>query len=174
MDFILRPWNIDDAENLIKYGSNPNITCFMSDGFSNLFTLEKARAFIGFANSCNDKLYRTIDISGEASGGIGVMLQTDIYQKNAELGYWLAEPYWGNGIISRAIPIIAEMAFKQFDINCIYAKPFESNIVSHHVLEKAGFILEGRFSKKVYKNEAFDDERVYTLFRTNPSIPEEK
>lgn len=165
MDFILRPWCFDDVDSLIKYGSNPHITQFMSDGFSNLFTPEKAKAFIGFANSGTDKLYRTIEIKGEASGGIGVMLQTDIYRKNAELGYWLAEPYWGNGIISRAISMIVEEAFQTFDINRVYATPFATNTASQRVLEKAGFTIEARHPKKVFKNGEYLDELVYVIIR---------
>ncbi len=165
MDFILRPWCFDDVDCLIKYGSNPNITRFMSEGFSNLFTEEKAKAFIEFANSGNNKLYRTIAINGEASGGIGVMLQPDIYCKNAELGYWLAEPYWGNNIISRAIPMMVEMAFQTYDINRVYAVPFATNAASQRVLEKADFKLEARHEKKVFKNGAFLDELVYVIIR---------
>jgi len=163
MDFILRPWCFGDVDSLIKYGSNPHITQFMSDGFSNLFTPEKANAFIGFANSGNDKLYRAIEVNGEAVGGIGVMIQTDIYRKNAELGYWLAEPYWGKGIISRAISMIVDEAFRTFDINRIYAVPFSTNIASQRVLEKAGFKLEARHEKKVFKNGEFLDELVYAI-----------
>jgi len=166
MDFNLRPWNKRDVESLIKYGNNPHITRFMSDGFSTLFTVEKATAFIELANSGNDKLYRTIEINGEASGGIGVMIQTDIYRKNAELGYWLAEPYWGNGIISRAIPLIVEKAFQTFDINRVYATPFATNNASQKVLEKAGFKLEACHEKKVFRDGEYIDELVYVLLRS--------
>ncbi|HNW52577.1 MAG TPA: GNAT family protein [Prolixibacteraceae bacterium] len=165
MDFKLRPWNINDVGNLIKYGNNPNITRFMSDGFSTLFTVEKATAFIEFANSGHDKLYRTIEINGEASGGIGVMIQNDIYRKNAELGYWLAEPFWGNGIVSRAIPLIVEEAFQTFDINRIYATPFSTNKASQKVLERTGFKLEACHEKKVFRGGEYIDELVYVLLR---------
>lgn len=164
-NFTLRPWNTDDVDNLIKYGSNPNITRFMSDGFSNLFTPERAKAFIEFANTGNNRLYRTIDIDGEASGGIGVMLQPDIYCKNAELGYWLAEPFWGQGIITSAIKLIVVEAFQTFDINRIFAVPYSNNPASHRVLEKAGFKLDARHEKKVFKNGEYLDELVYVIFR---------
>lgn len=165
MDFKLRPWQIEDVDNLIKYGNNPHITRFMSDGFSNIFTEERAKAFIDFANSGNNKLYRTIEINDEASGGIGVMIQPDIYCKNAELGYWLAEPYWGNGIISCAIAMIVDEAFQSFDINRVYAVPFATNAASQRVLEKAGFKLEARHEKKVFKNGEYLDELVYVILR---------
>jgi ribosomal-protein-alanine N-acetyltransferase len=116
MEFHLRPWETNDVESMVKYASNPHIFQFMSDGFPNPFTVEKAKTFIEFANSGTNKLYRAIVVNGQAVGGIGISQQSDIKRKNAELGYWLGEPFWGNGIISRAIPQIVEMAFSTFDI----------------------------------------------------------
>lgn len=70
MKFYLRPWETSDLESLVKYAGNPQITRFMSDGFANLSTPEGATKFIEFANSGSDKLYRAIEINGEAVGGI--------------------------------------------------------------------------------------------------------
>ena len=102
-----------------------------------------------------------IDINGEACGGIGIHPQEDVQRKNAELGYWLAEPFWGNGIISKAIPQIVEYGFKNFDITRIYARPYGTNNASQRVLEKAGFTLEGKFEKTLFKNGEFLDEWIY-------------
>jgi RimJ/RimL family protein N-acetyltransferase len=163
MNFNLRPWTINDTESLIKYAGNQQITRFMSDGFSSISTPEGAARFISFANSGSDKLYRAIDTDGEAVGGIGISVQTDIHRKNAELGYWLAEPFWGNGIISRAIPMIVDEAFRTFDINRVFARPFSNNQASHRVLLKAGFQLEAVLEKTVFRNEAYLDEHIYAM-----------
>ncbi len=69
-----------------------------------------------------------IEILGEASGGIGLHLQNDIQIKNAELGYWLAEPYWGKGIITQAIMQIINYGFDTFEIDRIFARPFGPNL----------------------------------------------
>lgn len=134
MNFRLRSWAIADAENLLRYAGNPQITRFMSDGFAGISTPEGAVRFIDFANSGFDKIYRAIEVDGKVVGGIGVLVQTDIHRKNAELGYWLAEPFWGKGIVSRAIPMIVDEAFETLDINRIFAKPFHTNTASHRVL----------------------------------------
>ncbi|WP_394802161.1 GNAT family N-acetyltransferase [Pontibacter ruber] len=63
---------------------------------------------MAIANQSTPPHILAIEVNGEAAGGIGLHPQPDIYRKNAELGYWLAEPYWGNGIISRAIPQMVE------------------------------------------------------------------
>lgn len=161
MDFKLRPWTINDLGSLFKNANNINITKFMSDGFPD--TIEKWKLFIEFATKNKTILYLAIDIKGQAVGGIGVSLKQDIMRKNAELGYWLSEDYWGQGIITKAIREIVKLAFETFDINRIYATPFETNFASHRALEKSGFILEARFKKIVYKNGEFLDELVYAV-----------
>lgn len=74
-------------------------------------------------------------------------------RKNAELGYWLSEPYWNKGIVSKVIMKIVTKAFQKFDIIRIFAAPFGTNTASHHVLKKVGFklepVLKERFIKMV-------------------------
>lgn len=91
--------------------------------------------------------------------------QKDVYRKNAELGYWLAEPYWGKGIITKAIIQMVDYAFKNFDMYRIYARPFGYNIASQKALEKAGFTLEAKLEKAFFKNEQFVDELIYVMRR---------
>lgn len=152
-----------DAEALLKYAGNPAITQFMSDGFFNISTPEGAAKFIAFANSGEDKIYRAIELNGEVIGGIGVSVQTDIHRKNAELGYWLAEPFWGKGIAPRAIDMIVSEAFERLNITRIFALPFHTNFASHRVLEKAGFRLEAVFEKAIFKNGEYLDEHLYSI-----------
>ncbi|AGY53033.1 putative N-acetyltransferase YoaA [Bacteroidales bacterium CF] len=106
-----------------------------------------------------------IEIEGEAAGSIGIFPQTDIHEKSAEIGYWLSEKYWRNGIMSSAVRDIVKYGFDTFDIVRIYAKPFSSNERSQRVLEKAGFALEARLKKALYKNGEFMDELIYVRFK---------
>ena len=80
-----------------------------------------------------------------------------------ELGYWLAEPFWGNGIITEAIQQIVKYGFETFDITRIFARPYGYNIASQKALEKAGFTLEARFVDTFFKNGKFEDEWVYAV-----------
>lgn len=163
MNFQLKPWSIDDLESLVRYANNWNIARFMTDGFPFPYTEENGKAFIAMATSHTPSQIFAIVVNGEAVGGIGIHPQTDIYRKNAELGYWLAEPFWGNKIITKAISEIVAYAFATFEIERVFAKPFGSNIASQRVLEKAGFILEGRFEKTIIKNGEYEDELVYAI-----------
>lgn len=138
----------------------------MTDGFPHPYTKTDGLRFIAFANQDDPVHIFAIDLDGEAVGGIGIHPQTDIHQKNAELGYWLGEPYWGRGIISSAIPLMIEFAFTTYPhINRIFARPFGRNIASQKVLEKNGFIREAVFEKTILKNGALEDEMIYAIRR---------
>lgn len=165
MEIKLRPWNIEDAESLVENANNFDIARFMSDAFHNPYTLEDAKNFIAFATKDEPIHIFAIEIDGKAVGGIGIHPQVDIMKKNAELGYWLGEKYWGNGIISRAIREIIPWAFNTYDITRIYARPFGTNIASQKVLEKAGFVLEARIKENIFKNGAYLDELIYAIRR---------
>ncbi len=167
MEISLRPWTIDDAEQLSTIANNPNIAKFMMNQFPHPFTLEKANAFIERVTNSSPQNVLAIDLNGLAIGGIGVHMLQDIYCKNAELGYWLGEDYWGNGYITQAIKLIVKYGFENFDIERIFAKPFGSNKASQKVLEKSGFIFEAQLSKTIFKNNVYEDELIYAVRRSN-------
>ena len=165
MDFKLRPWSMDDKESLAKYANNWEIAKNLTDKFPHPYTLDNAEAFINMATSPDPLHILTIDVKGEACGGIGLHPQQDIFHKNAEMGYWLAQPFWGNGIMTKAIAQMVEYGFENFDINRIFARPFGSNIGSQKILEKNGFILEAKFEKTILKKGTYEDELVYAIRR---------
>lgn len=165
MEYRLRELKIEDAESIAKYANNYNISRFLTDAFPFPYGIEDARIFITKIAADPEVTILTIEVNGEAAGAIGIHPQSDIHRKNAELGYWLAEPYWGHGIVTRAIREIVELAFKKYTINRIFARPFSNNPASQRVLEKAGFSLEGRFSRTLIKNGEYLDELIYALRR---------
>ena len=165
MQFILRPWTINDLDNLVKYANNKNIAQNMMDRFPHPYSLEAGTAFLEMTIKTSPPNLLAIEIDKKTVGGIGLHPQEDIYKKNAELGYWLAEKYWGQGIITKAIFQMVEYGFKNWDIDRIYARPFGRNLASQKVLEKAGFILEAKFEKTLFKNGEYEDELVYAIRR---------
>lgn len=161
--FVLRPWQESDAESLAKHADNIKIARNLTDQFPNPYTVENARAYIQRVQNENPPRIFAIVVDGEAAGGIGIHPQSDIMCKNAELGYWLAEKYWGRGITRKGIQLIVEYSFRTFDFDRIFARPFGSNIASQKVLELNGFILEGRFEKTIFKQGRYEDEFVYAV-----------
>lgn len=163
----LRAWSAADLNNLVRYANNWNIAQYLTDQFPHPYTEEKGKAFIDMASQHDPVRIFAIDLNGQAVGGIGIHPQQDIYRRNAELGYWLAEPFWGQGIMSHAIKSAVNYAFDTFAIDRVFARPFGSNIASQKVLEKANFILEGRFEQVLIKAGVVEDELVYAIRRTN-------
>lgn len=169
MNISLRPWNLSDLENLVAFANNPNIARNLTDQFPSPYTKENGLKFIEFASSGNPLRIFAIDMEGRAIGGIGLHPQSDIERKNAELGYWLGEPFWGKGIISQIIPKMVDYGFLNLDIHRIFARPFGRNIASQKVLEKSGFTLEARLKDAFYKNEIFEDALIYSRLKSSGS-----
>jgi [ribosomal protein S5]-alanine N-acetyltransferase len=165
MQFHLRPFSIEDLDSLVKFANNFNIAKNLTDAFPHPYSIENGNAFIEMATQNSPFNIFAIEVNGEAAGAIGVHPQKDIYRRNMEMGYWLAEPYWGKGIITKAISEMVDYAFKNFDVYRIYARPFGYNIASQKALEKAGFVLEARLEKTFFKNGEYVDELIYAIRR---------
>jgi RimJ/RimL family protein N-acetyltransferase len=165
MQFQLRPWNAGDLPSLMQYANNWEIAKYMADGFPHPYSKQDGEAFIQLASSQDPIHLMAIEVGGEACGGIGLHPQSDIHIRNAELGYWLAQPFWGQGIMTRAIREMVAYGFEHFDVDRIFARPFGSNIGSQKALEKAGFTLEGRFSRTIWKKDRYEDECIYAVRR---------
>lgn len=163
MGLTLRRWNEADLNDLVKYANNANVARFLTNKFPNPYTEADGREFIGFASQAENMF--VIEFEGAAVGSIGFFRQDDVHSRNAEIGYWLAEPFWGRGLMTQAIKECVAKAFEDEDIDRIFARPFGSNIASQRVLEKVGFKLEAHFEKIVIKNGELLDELVYAIRR---------
>ena len=161
MDFKLRKWSEADLNSLTKYANNWNVAKWLTNGFPHPYTQEDGKAYLSMIANDNPLKVFAIEVGGEAVGSIGIFPQSDIHEKNAEMGYWLAEEYWGQGIMPKVIQEIVEYGFRTFDIIRIFARPFSTNLKSQRVLEKAGFTLEARLKKALFKNGEFLDELIY-------------
>ena len=161
---LLRPWQHDDAHSLAKYANNKKIADNLRDGFPYPYTLHDAQSWLKFALS-SKSLLLAIEVDSEAVGSIGIIYKDDIYRKSAEIGYWLAEQYWNQGIMCSAIKNLTKHIFANSDIIRIYAGVFESNQASAKTLVKAGFRYEATHKKAVIKNGIIMDETIYTLLK---------
>lgn len=163
----LRPWRMDDAPTLARHANNPRIARNMTDGFPHPYSLEDAQAFIQRVSQQDPTQVFALEVNEEPCGGIGIFPQADIFRQNAEMGYWLAEHWWGQGIVPRAIREMVQYGFATFPIERIFARPFGSNTASQRVLEKAGFVHEATFSKTILKHGEQEDEHVYAIRRSD-------
>lgn len=165
--FELRKWKKNDAESIAIVANNSEVAANLRNAFPNPYTLEDAKWYVDdcINNEGKKQITRSIVVGEKAVGSIGIFLKEDVYEKSGELGYWLAQEYWRQGIMSSAVKKICKEAFAQFDVERIFAEPFETNVGSRGVLEKAGFTYEGTMRNGVYKNSKIQSYCMYSILK---------
>ena len=159
----IRSWMSSDAEPITGYANNYKIWINLRDGFPHPYTVNDAHQFIERAMEQKPESFFAISIKGEAIGSIGFRVKTDVERVSAEIGYWLAEPFWNRGIMTSALKSVTDYAIKTHNLCRVYAVPYEWNHASFRVLEKAGYKLEGRMRKSAIKEDKIIDMLLYAF-----------
>ena len=161
----LRKWKLSDAADLASALNNKKILNNLRDGLPYPYTQKDAEDYINFILSSDpeETFAYAIDIGGRAVGSIGAFRQGNIHRRTAELGYYLAEEYWGKGVMTEAVKQLCDKLFAETDILRIFSEPFSYNIGSRRVLEKAGFRFEGVMKNNAVKNGRVLDMAMYAL-----------
>mgnify|MGYP005785441325 CR=1 FL=1 len=165
MEFQLRPWRRGDLAALVQSADDPLVAATLRDSFPSPYTRAAARRFLreSIGGDPDAQLCLAVEIEGRAAGSIGLFVQRDIYRQNAELGYWLARPYWGRGVMTRAVSQACGLAFERLGVRRIFAETMAPNLGSRRVLEKCGFSLEGTLRQNAKKNGRVCDTCLYGL-----------
>lgn len=165
----IRKWELSDAADLATALSNKKIQDNLRDGLPYPYTEQDGMDYISALLSAdeNEIFAFAITVDNKVIGSIGVFRQVNIHRQTAELGYYIAEEYWGNGIMTEAVKQICEYVFENSDIIRIYAEPFAYNAASCRVLEKAGFQYEGTLRCNAVKNGKVIDMKMYSLLKTD-------
>ena len=173
MNCVLRKWRLSDAKDLAAALSNEKILNNLRDGLPFPYTEQDAGDYITAMLSAdeNSTFAYAITVDDRAVGSIGAFRQSNIHRQTAELGYYLAEEYWGRGIMTEAIRQLCLIVFDTTDILRIYAEPFAYNTGSRRALEKAGFALEGIMKNNAVKNGKVLDMALYSLTRNMEQYP---
>jgi len=164
-DVKVRSWRKDDEKAIVRHANNPNIAANLRDQFPYPYTRRDALDFLDYARSQEPECAFAIEYGGEAVGGVGFKLGTDIARKTAEMGYWLSEDFWGRGIATRVVTATADWAFGHYNLTRVFAMAFAHNAASIRVLEKAGFEREGVLRRSAIKNGAVLDQILFAKVR---------
>ena len=162
----MRPWRESDVDSLAEHANNINVATNLRDRFPHPYTRNNARDFLKYAASLQDQSNLAIEVEGAAVGAIGYVAGHDVERFSAEIGYWLGEAFWGRGIVTEALVLTTEHAFRDANILRMFALPFAENAGSVRVLNKAGYIYEGRLRSSSVKFGTPRDQLVYA--RVNP------
>jgi ribosomal-protein-alanine N-acetyltransferase len=167
---VLRAFEERDIEPLFAHASNPNVTKYtLWDAHR---TFADSRMFV-----CDYAMSRyregtpepyAITFRGDpADHPIGAIGCFWVSQPcfTMELGYWLAEPFWGQGLVTEAIPPMLAHAFDVCGAERIQAKVIEGNDASRRVLEKSGFQFEGTLRLSLFRRGKFENVLLFARLR---------
>jgi len=162
----LSEWTKQDIDGLVQYANNINVWNTLRDMFPHPYTKKDAEHWIKINESISPPQNFAIHVDGTVVGGAGVVVKEDIYRKNAEIGYWLGEPFWGKGIGTEVVRLLTQYTFSHFDVNRIYAEVFSNNPVSMKVLARNGYHEEGIHRQAIIKNNELLDAHLWVKFRS--------
>lgn len=167
MECKIRRWKIEDAADLALALNNKQIQDNLRDGLPYPYTESNAEEYIrAMLETDADTTYAfAITVDEKVIGSIGAFRQANIHWRTAEVEYYLAEPYWGQGLGTSAIKQLCQYIFEQTDILRIFAEPFAYNIASCRILEKSGFLCEGVLRKNAVKNGEIIDMKMYARIK---------
>ena len=108
---ILRPWKVDDAEELYKYAKAPGVG--PRAGWPVHTSVENSREVIEKVFSSEGTFAVILKETRLPIGCIGYMTNSNLPTKEdeVELGYWLGKPYWGQGLIPEACEELIKYCF---------------------------------------------------------------
>jgi [ribosomal protein S5]-alanine N-acetyltransferase len=164
----VRSWRTSDVDSLAAHANNRNIWLNLRDAFPYPYTKTNARDYIRATRQRVPETSFAIAVDDQAVGGVGFVLHPDVERVSAEIGYWLAEPFWGRGIATEALRAVTSYAIENHGLTRIYAVPFAWNVASCRVLEKAGYVLEGRLRNSAIKDGRLTDQMQYAFIAPDP------
>jgi ribosomal-protein-alanine N-acetyltransferase len=168
---ILRAFEDADAPALFRHASNPNVTRFtlwehhktLDDTFQFVRDYARCRYFEGMPEPYAITLRS--DPKSEPVGALGCFWSSQP-NRTMELGYWLAEPLWGQGIIAEGCRAVVAHAFAACEPARIQSRVIVGNDPSVRVLEKLGFRYEGTLRSFLYRRERFEDVMFFSVLKS--------
>ena len=150
--------------SLVQHANNRKIWLNLRDRFPHPYTKADGAAFLRTVHGMNPETFFAIVVGEAAVGGIGYVLRPDVERVSAEMGYWLGEAFWGQGIATDAVLGVTRYAIAQHGLTRVFALPFAHNGSSCRVLEKAGYVLEARLPRSAVKDGIIQDQCQYAYY----------
>jgi RimJ/RimL family protein N-acetyltransferase len=160
-------WNEDHFHNLYPIANNPNIAKNLRDTFPNPYTIHDARHWIEHNIKFNPPQNFAIEYHDQLVGSVGGEIGKDELRTNLEIGFWVAEAFWGKGIATEAVQIYTEYILDRFpEIKRIYSQVYDFNTTSMKVLENAGYVAEAILKDAYIKDGKVGDLFQYVIVRS--------
>lgn len=159
----LRDFKQQDAPHIIKTLNDEQVTRFLSSKIPFPYTQADADWWIN--QGAKNGIIKAIIVNEQFAGCIGITPGEFEYSRSGEIGYWLNNHFWGQGIITHAITQICDEAFKNSNLNRIFGAVFAGNTGSIKALTKCGFEAEAILKQAIYKNGVFYDSHILSKLK---------
>lgn len=139
---ILRRWEENDAEDLYQYAKDPEVG--PAAGWKPHESVDKSRKIIKNVLNGPEAYAVCLKEDSKPIGAIELMLGGSSVNElksadECELGYWIAKPFWGQGLIPEAARELLRRAFEDLGMSKVWCGCYEGNEKSKRVQEKLGF-----------------------------------
>ena len=165
--FTLRALILEDAPALQRYADDQEVWLNLFAGFPSPFAMADATAWCGGGSRAPGQGYVWgVEIDGEVIGCVSIRPDQGWLRCNAEVGYWIGQPFWQRGITSAALIRVCAWAWATMpELTRIYAPIFLRNAGSQAVVKSCGFELESIFGKSAIKAGEVIDRTQWALMR---------
>jgi len=157
-EYVLRPLAERDIPHIAALGNNRKIWLNMPDSFPFPYTEKDAAEWLQMPDQ---KINWAITLQDQFIGSIGI---DPLGPNNAgvgQVGYWMGEPYWGQGIATNALKVVTHHALTRMNYHRLEATVFGWNTASFHMLEKVHYRLEGILKNRITKDGTVLDEHLF-------------
>jgi ribosomal-protein-alanine N-acetyltransferase len=165
---LLRALEESDAEALFAGASNPNVTRFTlwEAHRSRDDTLTFLRTYVPehYRQGVPDPMGIVLQENGPVVGCVGCHWASE-KNRAMEFGYWIAEPYWGKGLVVEAARLLIDHVFRSYEVERVQAHCFAANMASYRVLEKLGLSFEGTHRSALFHRDRFWDLKMFAALR---------
>ncbi len=165
---VMRKWVEADAKNLYEYAKNPDVGPIA--GWPAHENIDFSKMAIRRYLSIPGTYAVCLKDDHAAIGSVGLLFGENsnlvTNENEAELGYWIGVPFWGQGLIPEACREILRYGFDELGLKKIWCAYFNDNVKSKKVQEKIGF-LYSHTNENIYW-ELMNDyrtEHVYCMTR---------
>jgi ribosomal-protein-alanine N-acetyltransferase len=157
-----------DAEALFALAVDPDVSRYVT--WAPPTKVDETREFLGYAAKARElgtDMIWIIERAGSAIGCIGLHDITwgmrAVRYDNADLGYWLGKPAWGQGVMTEAATHVTRWAFETLGLHKVVVSCFEPNIGSKKVIEKVGYRFLCRQEEDIWRDGTWHAHLRYEL-----------
>lgn len=165
-NYILREIESTDLENIFRGLSNPEITKYYDVHFS---TREETREQMKWYRNLKEKgtgiWWNIIDANTDEFCGAAGFSDLDQGNRKAEIGLWLLEEYWGQGILQEVMPSLIDYGFSELKLNRIVGFVQSDNDKCKRAMGKVDFTYEGTMREYEIKNGRKIDLDIFAILK---------